>query len=932
MIFRLTATVSLLALSVSAKAGSNILYETPQSWIEQVDLSQVLKQKPDSKNFIVVLDKQAKFEHGVQHSYFDLVFRIQSAELLTQMGSLLSAQWHPDRGDMIVHRLEILRNGETIDALKNGTKFEVLRREAGLGQNQINGILTGTAQITGLQLGDLVRFSVTTSAANAALDGRAESLSLIPTAEIGTDFNRLRTIWPKSEHLNYKLFGEKIASELTEKDGYSVLIVPAIAPKQTEMPEDAPHRFKVKPNLMVTQFTDWKDVSRATAKLYKTDSLIAADSALAAEVGRIASATSDPKVRTAMAVRLVQDKIRYLFNGLGFGNYVPQTPQQTWELRYGDCKAKTLLLLAILNELDIDAQPVLVNASVKDAATVMTPGFFVFDHILVRARVGQRTFWLDGTDTGTRINDLEDIPPHRYGLPVTAEGAELEELGIAKPGRPLKEVRLTYDLSAGLVLPAFFDMQLKLRDEDARNLRASQTQNNAKVFKEELNTVAGKYIVEGIVTESSFVYDEEKSEAVITAKGISYLDWSKKDGASNLDIWSVIDGKEIKADRKKREWRAIPLDLGSGWSYQEKAEFILPKTQSSFQLKGLATISEAIAGHHLDRNTELGDGKVVFSENYYLKQWELPTSEIAPEIRKLTRVQDEDVKIVAPSEYPEEWIELVDVLKGRKLNDYKMAFDSVVAMNPDKDIPYRQRAYFYDLIGDVAKAEKDLAAALKIESTADTLNWRADLLRQSDVDTSISLLQEAVKAEPDHYSSIETLAEIHAMAGRTKEAEAVIDAAYNAGLGDDDVDTLKSYIALLSGDSSKAMELLDQMVEKNPEDAGVLGTRCWHRALSKTELEAALEDCTKSIELSENPSGTLDSRGLVYLQLGRIDEAISDYDAALALSPEQASSYYQRSIANARAGRKAESDNDLAAALFYSRNVGLLFEKFGIKR
>ena len=107
------------------------------------------------------------------------------------------------------------------------------------------------------------------------------------------------------------------------------------------------------------------------------------------------------------------------------------------------------------------------------------------------------------------------------------------------------------------------------------------------------------------------------------------------------------------------------------------------------------------------------------------KQWELPTSEIAPEIRKLTRVQDEDVKIVAPSEYPEEWIELVDVLKGRKLNDYKMAFDSVVAMNPDKDIPYRQRAYFYDLIGDVAKAEKDLAAALKIESTADTLNWRA---------------------------------------------------------------------------------------------------------------------------------------------------------------------------------------------------------------
>lgn len=43
------------------------------------------------------------------------------------------------------------------------------------------------------------------------------------------------------------------------------------------------------------------------------------------------------------------------------GNYVPQMPAFTWEKRYGDCKAKALLLLAMLRALDIEAEPVLAS-------------------------------------------------------------------------------------------------------------------------------------------------------------------------------------------------------------------------------------------------------------------------------------------------------------------------------------------------------------------------------------------------------------------------------------------------------------------------------------------------------------------------------------------------------------------------------------------
>src|SRR3546814_1284715 len=87
----------------------------------------------------------------------------------------------------------------------------------------------------------------------------------------------------------------------------------------------------------------WADLSRTIAPLYATAGTIRDSGALAAEVDRIAAATSDPKARADAALRLVQNEIRYLYRGMENGNYVPQAPEATWSLRYGDCKAKTLL-------------------------------------------------------------------------------------------------------------------------------------------------------------------------------------------------------------------------------------------------------------------------------------------------------------------------------------------------------------------------------------------------------------------------------------------------------------------------------------------------------------------------------------------------------------------------------------------------------------
>ncbi|MGB5077404.1 MAG: tetratricopeptide repeat protein [Sphingorhabdus sp.] len=919
-------------MAMPSWASDTILFQPVPEWVDQVDLETVLAAKPNSNNFLVVLDRQTKMEDGTEWNYADVVVRGQTAEFLGEVAKLLNASWQPDRGDLVIHRLEILRSGQVINALEKGSKFEVIRQEKGLNNQQINGILTATTQIEDLQLGDIIRFSATTSARNPVLAGRTETAAGLATHQIETDFDRFRLIWPETDAINYKALGKDINPVVTTKNGYSVLTMSALAPKQPDFPKDAPNRFKTFPAVITSGFASWSEVSKTAALQYQAKGLIPQGSELDREVKSIMATSQDPVQRAALALRLVQDKVRYLYNGLGYGNYQPQTPLETWRLRYGDCKAKTLLLLAMLDELGVAAEPMLVSVNGQDSVTNLLPTFLAFDHIIVRAVVDDQTLWLDGTGSGTRMIDLKDAPPHRYGLPLRPEGGDLQPIVMNKPGRPYQDVDLGYDASAGLALPAFFDLELKLRDGDAAELRASQSQAKPEAFKETLDKLVSKYVVEALVLESSLAFDDEASHAVIRAKGLSYLGWTRKNGKFEHDIWSVIDSKKLESDRKKVEWRSIPVDTGDSGYYRENTRFKLPDAGSGFALEGQSELKDNLAGFDLDRITTLSGDIVNFREEYFLAKPEIPADQIATEARKLTRVQNNGIKILAPANYPEKWQVMKAAIAAKKIEPFKKAYDQIVANAPKEELGYRQRAFFYELIGDYDQAARDLAEAIKLEPTADKMQWRATLLRGSDERAAITVLQDALKLEPAHDASVRELIDIYNLSKRPGAALKVVDEAFAAGLDDDSAQVYRAEINLAENNPDEAIAKLDLLIEDKPESAYLLGTRCWYKALGNVQLESALEDCTKSIQLSENPSDKLDSRGSVYMRMGKYREAIADFDAALKIAPDYASALYQRSIAYAKTGQVEESANSLAAAIYADKDIARTFNFYGIEK
>jgi tetratricopeptide (TPR) repeat protein len=93
-----------------------------------------------------------------------------------------------------------------------------------------------------------------------------------------------------------------------------------------------------------------------------------------------------------------------------------------------------------------------------------------------------------------------------------------------------------------------------------------------------------------------------------------------------------------------------------------------------------------------------------------------------------------------------------------------------------------------------------------------------------------------------------------------------------------------------------------------------LSSRCFVRLVVGRDLQDALADCTKSLNLRPNDASTLNFRGFTCLKLGEFERSIADFDAALAIEPKLAASLYGRSLARRRAGDGQAADKDLEMA------------------
>jgi tetratricopeptide (TPR) repeat protein len=844
---------------------------------------------------VLLSDQQIRITGEAVDSYSASRVRIQTPQGLGALGTIRFS-WNPDTDVLTVHELSATRGGQRRDLLGSGADFTVLRREDQLEQAVLTGTLTAVLQPPGLQVGDIVDMRYTLSRRDPVVADTPDGVHVWPNATISKV--RLRMLWPESLPLRRRASSFMPPAEPVRKDGWVELnfqtdnLVPLL------QPSGAPARFAALRMVEYTTFQDWQHLSRRFAPLYERASTLAPNSPLRAEVRRIREQNKTDAARAAAALRLVQDQIRYVLLAMNDGGLVPASADETWQRKFGDCKAKTALLLALLRELGIDAEPVAVSSGFGDGMDARLSAIGLFDHVLVRSRVEGRTYWLDGTRLGDRSLARIEAPPFLWALPLVARGSDL----VPIPQQLLQEPQilrtLEIDAREGIELPAPFRAQMVMKGDSARSLQrnwdnvpaANRDEGLRAFWREQYNGLT--------IEKTDAAFDDELGQLTWTASGTILMEWDPE-----YNTYQPFDmDLGYRADYTRPRGTDAQAPYGVAFpTYERNTESIRLPPSSSFTVTG-KDIDTKVAAIEYRRKARIENGTFVAETNVRSLAPEFPAGETAEAQRVLLDMSRNNLYLKKPARYlptvkelqsqagkplksAADHVERGEQMMSRNLLELGIAeFDRALQLDAKLERALVDRAAARNGLGQLDAGKADLLSALVVNP--DNLNAKrmlaameadAGRLQQAieqmdqvigkdalpidrylrgryyalsgsfelalrDVDAALAGLPPA--AEPN-LLKVELLRRLN----RQAEIAAVADTLLQALAGTEDGVMTVAGLLGSTGERARAQDLLDRTIRSQPSARLYV-----QRARLREDKKGALTDLQEAVKLDPTPS------------------------------------------------------------------------------
>jgi tetratricopeptide (TPR) repeat protein/transglutaminase-like putative cysteine protease len=837
----LLAATALMPPALAAEAPPRPAIAPAPGWVQSAEIPPAPDKVEGAAVVDLLLDSQTRLIEGGTESYRANVFRIDTAQGLDS--AALQINWDPSLEMLTIHRYRVIRQGKVIDLLGDGSRVQVVRREKNLENATLDGELTASQQPEDLRVGDLVDLAYTLVRRDPATGGRAEAL-YGPQDGLPYGRYRLRVLWPKARSVHWRPSPGVIQPRLIEGPADNELIADVANVVTRRAPAGAPARYDLVNLVELTEFADWAEVSRRYATLFETAATIAPGSPLQAEIARIAAASPDPQRRAELALALVEEQVRYLFIGIDDGGFVPAPADQTWQRRYGDCKGKTALLIALLKGLGIAARPVLVNTENGDATAHRLPTMAGFDHVLVEASIGGKSFWLDGTRLGdTRLDRLE-MPNYVVGLPATTTGSDLIALVPPPPSAPKSVVSLALDASAGVEVPAKAVAEMRFHGDEAASRRMKYAGLSAADLDRDLRKLwrdTYDFITPDTVSAKQ---EEPGGDFVITMHGRAKMDWA----LSGTSRWYELDrarvGWKIDITREGELNPDAPFAFSHPDWWANHETVILPQHGEGFTLQS-KDVDRTVGGlYAFHRKVTLKDGVVTMDNDTRSLKAELPANEADSVRSAMQELAGEGVFIHLPESYlhtAADFQALADdklalarahMQNGAVLLDRNDAASAIAEETAALSLDDSMVTAHGVLALALARAGKDDARALaeadKVMAAKDTndgqhwLAWSARgavLLRQKDYAGSIAAYSQVIAANRNDLNAL--VGRGSAYLGKDQPAQALAD--FDAALAQaPELKIAGSRALALAGVGRRedALEAADQAIAHAPDDRG----------------------------------------------------------------------------------------------------------------
>lgn len=895
------AVAASFAMFAATASAQDVERAPPPAWVIPAPTDTPAPATGDAALRTLAIDHQILFDADGTHTYTFQRFQVLTRQGLSSVGTV-NLMWIPPRQTVQIHALHIIRDGQTIDVLA-GQEFETLRRENNLESAMIDGQLTATIQPRDLRVGDILELAFTLHDTKGVLAPHVEAFDGVGSGQT-VEHYRLRASWSEGHSIRVAATApwSDIRPSRTASGWLYEIDARNLIPERVA--NDLPTRFTISRTVQFTDFESWADASRLMAPLYETGATLEPDSPLLAEIERIRAAHDTDAGRAMAALRLVEEEVRYLALSMGEGNYVPMSADEVWRSRYGDCKGKTVLLLALLKGLGIEAEATLVSTTWGDGLETQLPLLSWFDHVIVRATVDGRIFWMDGTRIGDRSLEGLIPPPYLWGLPIRPEGAALE--AIAQPPLTVPTTDLLVDIDAtsgidadaGLVLDIAYggDFATSMRRQ-LGNIPAEQLET---MLKERWGAEDSGTTIQTVETR----YDEPTNVLHLIMRGTTRMSWIN---GSAGRVMAFPDSAIVLPSSAERtgilaRFKDHPYAIDHPTMSRSVTRVTLPHEGRGFQLEGGDQVLEG-GGYRVERRGRLENGVAEIIVTLASQVSEVTAEEMASARTRAENATALPMRLRAPADYvatsgdaarqqpgssdTADLIARAGRLSDAGDHDGALALlDAALEREPDNAEAVRARgsarAAARDFDG--ARADYDHAVDLDPANHEAALGQGLAAYGQGRYNEAIVSFAVALRLDPSDSSALSARAATYYQLGRWDRALADYralrtsspDSAF-AAYGE-----LSALIRLDRGEEART--LIAARLQRDPTDATALDALARLDRLAGAPA-ATLPALDRAIAAAPDASHLLSQRGQIRARVGDSEGARSDFAAMRAIDP-----------------------------------------------
>lgn len=551
----------------------------PAAWVREFDWTAPTNEIPDEKSKgsrYLLFERQ---DNPAEKERFTHVVQLMENATGVQDSGSLNFSFDPSFQELVLHRVEIHRNGKVLNKL-NVAKIKVIQPEEGLGSDVFTGEQSVVLFVEDLRVGDVLEYAYTARGANPVLNGHYAA-KIMAQSSVPVERQRLRLVWDSQKPVLVRANSIQVEAKKAPWNKGTEYQWDFIGLESIPFEDDVPFEFDPYPSLEFTDFQNWAEVVNWALPLYvveKTNPPAELEELIAKWRG-----LESDEVRARAALDFVQDELRYTGIELGPDSYRPAHPFETFQLRYGDCKGKASLLCTILREMNIEAYPALVDSAGGMISGGCLPSPFAFNHAIVKIVLDGKTVWVDPTASyqgGLLWN--RHVSHFGKALVIRPGVADLESIPYPAPDKPQQRVTSTFKLN-DYKSPAAVTIKTVFQGKEADDNREYFARNNRQdIQKNYLNFYSRYY--DGVTEVAPLtVEDNRQANALVVTEQYRIANlWTTNTAEKQYDTSFYADTLYYKLTVPDVRVRKMPLRIS--YPMRQEQEVIVQMPDNEWNL------------------------------------------------------------------------------------------------------------------------------------------------------------------------------------------------------------------------------------------------------------------------------------------------------------------------------------------------------------